>query len=191
MRSPFPRARQRAFTLLELLCVVAIVALLSGAVSLALGRRSHPANMLAAVQQIKYADSIARAGTQRSGKSMRIEFDVEKQVVTLLAGDENHTVTHRSYFGQPIRLNRVWKKVAESSDDASVLSTGQSVQIEYSTDGFSPTYALELVMDSQSRWIVVSGLTGTFEEFGSEGDVLAIAKLGMTDAKREDSDVSR
>src|SRR2546423_10361376 len=70
-----------AFTLIELMLAVVLLALLTGAAALSFVKPIHAARNREAIALVKRADAMAREAAQRSGRSVRLQFDVSKSAI--------------------------------------------------------------------------------------------------------------
>jgi len=164
------------FTLVEVMAVVALMAILAGGVAWAMTGEIRRASREDVVVKLAHADALTRLAARRLGRSRVLAFDLDRGTLThgrhadrtagSGGGDEApppRTVTlapgHRLEQIALTRAGRVRRF------DAGV------VELTVSAAGHSATYALRLAPSGRGRerpdrapepgpWLVVAGLTG-------------------------------
>ena len=139
-----------AFTLIEVMLAVALLALLTTAAALTFAEPLRRARASEAVDQLRSFDADARHYARRFGRPVRMEFD-------LSAGTLSRREEAGARLGQQIVLRGcAIDRLRTPGGEA----FGGSVTIPCSALGVSRTYAVHLVGAGADSWLLVSGLTG-------------------------------
>jgi prepilin-type N-terminal cleavage/methylation domain-containing protein len=140
---------RRAFTLIETMLAVLIMALLASAAALSFSGPVRKARAREAVDQVIAADRSARQEAHDSGRAVRLRFDSSNGEISRIEG----TATQfRSVLPASFRISdvlvgrRVFRDVP--------------AEVGFSGSGFSATYAVHLSGTGADRWVVFAGLTG-------------------------------
>ena len=140
---------RRAFTLIEMIAVIVILALLSTAAAMSFSRPLQATRARDAVNQICALDASARQAARRFGKPVQIIFDLA-----------DHTIQRRERdaitFSSALPAGG---KIDEIRTSARRESLGE-VFIDCSASGMSRTYAVHVVGPQLDRWVLFAGLTG-------------------------------
>ena len=144
-------ARQhRAFTLIEMLGVIAIMALLSAAASVMLSGPRHEADLQDGIEQIQQADLSSRTLARQSDEKISLTINVSQGRLIRVAG------TAETLLGNlpgDVKIERV-------RAGSAAIDFG-SPNIDYSKRGCSNSYAVRLASSAgEKQWIVFAGLTG-------------------------------
>ena len=164
--------KRAAFTFLEVLAVVALLAVLSGGLMWAMAGDMSRASKEDAIQKLTHADRTARLAARRLGVSFALCIDLDRQRLWREPIDDaDHPRSTPVAIGSGYRIDRVMLP-------GNVHETGR-VSIPVSTEGRSVTYAVRLAppaasMDatdtpSEPVWLVIAGLTGEVTR-GDEDD---------------------
>jgi general secretion pathway protein H len=163
--------RPRAFTLIEVLCVVLLIGLLSGAAVIAFDRPLRAARARQIVEEIAAFDAAARAAARRSGRDVEMVIDpLERTIVR----DES------ARLELPAGLEIEQVRTADGS------APGSRVVIRCSPHGISRGYAIHLRSGDFDRWLLVAGLSGQVTMLNDESQVDSI--LSGARAARRDAD---
>ena len=170
------------FTLLEILLVVAVIALLAGAAILSLGGRRDVEALQEGLGRLETAILMARAEAANLGRRLRLEFGPEEAQVLVLWEPEPlaEPGTFVEYTGctwqDSIELEgvRIEKcefvgssafRAMETATGAGSASDGALAAVTFEPDGSSDSVHLELTgaADPESRraFLDLDGLTGT------------------------------
>ncbi len=153
------RASARGFTLLELLVVVALLALVTATVTMRLGHTMGPAALGQAVSEWEFADQQLRVKASRSGKPVALGVEIGTNRLEC-EFDKDMPPAARS-LGSHVRLTKYLSSTEE-------ISYGP-LAIRYTDRGASRTYAVELTGGRRlRRWLVVAGITGQITEVADE-----------------------
>jgi type II secretory pathway pseudopilin PulG len=161
-----------AFTIIELMVVVVLMALLATAAVLAFGRPLAAARWDDAVMQLRTCDASARTVAQRFARDVRIVIDLDERT---LRRREGRDVVWRVPLPPRFRVEQV------RLSDGTQTSSGV-VEIPISTLGISQTYAVRLIgpEPGQDRWLNFAGMTGQVTLADDESTVESI--FGRTSA---------
>jgi prepilin-type N-terminal cleavage/methylation domain-containing protein len=163
-----------AFTLIETMVAVTLLALLAAATALTFARPLHRARTLEAVEQIRYLDASTRDLARRSGRPARIVFDLDDNAVSREEGSARQA-TYRTALASPIKIGAF--RTPGQHDDSG------SHTIPVSALALSPSYALKLSTPDGARWLLVSGLSGESTILTDDAQVESI--LARASARRD------
>jgi len=165
---------KRAFTLIELLIAIVIIALISGALVYGFRKPLDQARITDAVEQFRQVDATARQQARATNRPTAVVFDLTGQTVARREG-RSPDPAYRTAIPAPLRIDQV-RTAAKRYDFGEIA-------IPCSPAGASETYAVKLVTtDSPAgevdspfpRWLVVAGLTGQVTQVRDEQDVTNI-----------------
>ncbi len=144
---------RRAFTLLELLVVLAIAAMLSSVVMLSLRSHFQHAALARAVDSIITADRLARRmATEQLAARVVLEFDSSRHRLKLLSS-ANGAQPRNFSWPSNVALSEPW-----------VLGPGDwrssNGSLDFSATGSSATYYVQVTTGNVSQCLVILGLTG-------------------------------
>ncbi len=183
---------RRAFTLLEVMIVVALLGLLAGATAWSLAADARRGTRRGVLDRLVHADRMARLASRRLGRPCVVRFDLERWRVERIEDrpDGPPRATHAWTLPKGVRLDRI--ATAADAGAATRPAPGRRkaeptvVDIPYSTAGRSPTYAVRLVggEEAEATWMIFAGLTGhvTWDHEPKDVDNLLEA-LSRSDAR--------
>jgi prepilin-type N-terminal cleavage/methylation domain-containing protein len=178
--------RRSAFTLLEVMAVVALLGLLAGAVAWSLAGAARRGARADAVGQIAHADRRARLAARRLGKPCVLRFDLKHQRVRRLDEGQGgrREEAHALRLSKGYRIDRI---VIPSRSGTKTVACGL-LDVAYAPGGRSISYAVRLVrVDSaEAVWLVLCGLTGQVVRHHDESEVynlFAALAEGRPDAR--------
>lgn len=148
-----PRARgPRGFSLLELLAVVALLALLATAIGLRLGG-SGAAKLQTAVQTVITADGHARQLVDQQSRPVRMRIDLDNGWFELeWLGDAPGSTLRQTRLPSGVHVDRMISSREKSSSG--------HVAIDYRLAD-SDTFAVKLTAGrNRAKWVVIAGGTG-------------------------------
>jgi prepilin-type N-terminal cleavage/methylation domain-containing protein len=149
------KTNTRAFTLIELMLAVAILALLTGAAALSFVKPVHAARNREAIELVKRADAMAREAAQRSGHPARLQFDVSKSTI------------HRDGASLTLPQGCTLREIRTSEKS---ITDGEFV-LDISPLGLSHSYALHLQAPDLDQWLIFAGLSGEMTTTTNESQV--------------------
>lgn len=193
--------RRGAFTLIEVMVVVALLGLLTGATAWSLAEDARRGFRVNTAGQIIHADRMARLAAQRLGKACVLKFDLESQRIQRVVGDEGYGdgASPALLIPARCRIDRVLIPQAPGSlegasgETVGVAADSGVLEVAYSTGGRSVSYALRLVFEEGEighesegdGWLIFSGLTGqvTLSNEDEIGNVFTMLAAGWPDAR--------
>lgn len=144
-----PRTSHRAaFTLIEVTVACVILAVIAGVVAFSLRDRIRATQLVQANNRIEAADQAARSVARSNGRGATLTFDRADNEIRVEVGRKTHKIV-RLPAAVSLSSLRIGKSRSRTNGGLLVSALGQSA-----------TYAVELRYGKQSRWIVVSGLSG-------------------------------
>ena len=176
--------RRAAFTLIEIIAVVAVIGLLAGATALSLGDSAGRARRADAVSTIAHADRMARLAGERLGRPCVLHYDLDDQrIVRELPGAGVMAASHPIALGRDVWIDRL--VTAGSVNRPPRTHESGDVAVAVSTAGRSETYAVRLAFDDGQTWLVFAGLTGQMTVIEHDEQVDNLVRLlatGRSDA---------
>ncbi len=161
---------RQAFTLIELMVVIVILGLLTSLASLSLGGVMDRYQLSRAAETIEACDTRAR----RSARLSREAFDAvirrskrDLIVKAPLASPSQALANYRLPRNVEIDEVKLRRKAV----------TGRDVTINFSDQGRSESYAVELRRGKMTRWLVVLGISGQVVPVNSEEEADALLSL--------------
>jgi prepilin-type N-terminal cleavage/methylation domain-containing protein len=144
-RNPF------AFTLMEIMVVIAIMALLTSAAALSFTGPLRAAQAQDAIEQVRAFDASSRLYARRFGKETTLVFDVSTQTLARREG-VRHEPVYQAHLPRGCSIERVrcGDRIADSGE----------IAIPCSSLGLTRSYTVHLVGPSTDRWISFAGLSG-------------------------------
>ena len=160
MKMPSPR-QHSAFTLLEVVAVMVMLGLLSTVAVVSLSGTLDRYRLNRAVEMVELFDARARrqAGNQRTPVDASIQLNRNRLLI------ESPNDTKDRVFGLPSGVQISSVRLSRNS------VAGRQLDLRYSRDGVSPTYAIQLQRGDKSHWLVILGISGQIIHSSSEGEV--------------------
>lgn len=161
---------RKAFTLIELMVVIAILGLLTAIASLSLGGVMDRYQLGRAAETIEACDGRARREARLSRETFDAVIRRSKQEM-IVSGPQDRPGTPIATYRLPrtVEISEVRLRRKEV--------TGRDVTINFSDQGRSPTYAVQLRRGNASHWLVVLGISGQVIFLNSEEQVDALLSL--------------
>lgn len=180
--------RRAAFTLIEVMAVVALLGLLAGATVWLMADDARRASRAEAAATIAHADRTTRLAARRLGAPCVLRCDLDAQRLRRVVGGprDEQDPSHAVELPVGYRIARITlPSVPGCSPRARGVEprfdTGSGVvDIPYSTAGRSPTYAVRIDFEGDQsrrsdedagRWLLVAGLTGQVMVVNDEEEV--------------------
>lgn len=167
-----------AFTLIEVMAVVVLLGLLAGSAAWSFADDAQRSFREKAIGQITHADSMARLAARRLGKMNVLRFDFDKQELSRVTfSDElSESVTHSLKMPSGHRIDRIIVPQIPYLANASQNNTFSEVdsgvlEIAYSTEGRSVSYAVKLISKDYRGWLILAGLTGQVTLNNDESEI--------------------
>lgn len=147
--------RRSAFTLIEVLAVVTILALVAGATIWSLAADVRRGTCADAIGRVAWADRTARLAARRLGRPCGLRFDLDARRLWRIEDDGLRT-THEVALPGGYHIDRLIIAATGGAADYG------AIDVAYSIAGRSTDYAVHLTSrdGSDGTWIVISGLTG-------------------------------
>jgi type II secretion system protein H len=172
----------RAFTLIETLAVLALLALITAAVAVSLAGAKRSADLEGVADRFIAYDRVTRDVARRFGRPTSLRFELNQGTVSrrddLDAGAARTT---------PLAIGgaRVAKLIVRGES----IGYGEAA-VPFSDGGRSPSYAVLLSNKAGQRWVAFAGLTGQAFVLGDERQVQDIlsgnsAAAATTDARAD------
>lgn len=158
-------AQMRAFSLIELLAVLALVAILSATVVVRLSGPIQHAKFGHALEELAHADRTIRQHCRRFNHTADLYVEGDKGLLKCGLSDRSKAGQEsRWLLGSAVRVDRV-VTVASKNNSA-------SVPIHFAVDGTSETYAVHLTTSNGlQEWIIFAGVTGQWTRINEERQI--------------------
>lgn len=155
---------RNAFTLIELVVVILIMAILSTIAAVSLGGTIGKYDLSRASETIERFDANARRQARVTHAPVEMLIDRNRNRLNVDASggdrDSSYTLPGRVEISN-IRLHRSF-------------SVGRSFEMSVSAEGQSLTYAVELTHGKMKRWLIFVGISGQVIHAESEDEVDAL-----------------
>jgi len=155
---------QRGYTLMELSLVLAISALVTATALVLLAEPYRRARARDLVARIQALDAQIRSRARREGQAWQLEIDLRARTLAGVRRADGERLPQQVALGRTLGLVEV--------ETSARRSTYGRVQIDYATNGQSPTFALRLREPPDlDRWQFASGLSGVWTELTDHREV--------------------
>ena len=165
--------RHSAFTLVELMIAILLMAVLSSGVALSFNRTLRRARATDTIEQLRSFDATSRLYAHRYGRTERNVFDIAANTLARREGnkDASYQVSCPSgYWVEEIRVG------GQSFHDPDLAA------IDISALGLSPSYAVRLRGPGLDQWLLFAGLTGDMTQVSDEATLLSLLDKGTRSA---------
>ena len=155
--------RPRAFTLIEVIAVVMLLGLLTGATAWVMTEDAQRSSTEAVIGQIAHLDRMARFTARRLGRPGVLQFDLDAQQVRRLhagGGESGRQILHTLKLPGEHRIDQIVASMGFAATGRMESANAGAFDVPYSTDGRSSSYAVRLVSTGGDRWMVFAGTTG-------------------------------
>jgi prepilin-type N-terminal cleavage/methylation domain-containing protein len=143
--------RRRAFTLVELMAAVLILALLSTAAALSFSHPLAAARLADACRELQRFDASARELGRATGKPVRMMLSLSDDVLIRRQGGGSADAAR---VPMPAGVHLAELRIGGES------FTAGEVEVDASPVGWTRTYAVRLVGHSGERWMLFAGVSG-------------------------------
>jgi prepilin-type N-terminal cleavage/methylation domain-containing protein len=169
----------RAFTLIETLAVIALLAIITAAVAVSLSGARRSADLDGVAERLIAYDRGTRDIARRFGKQPSLRFELNRGTLQRLIDTDASG-------------NRVTPLAIGGARVAKLIVRGESVgygeaSVPFSDGGRSPSYAVLLTNKAGQRWVAFAGLTGQAFVLGDERQVQNILSGTEASAARADA----
>jgi type II secretory pathway pseudopilin PulG len=170
-----PPSSFRAFTLIEATTCLVILGVVMAIAAVNLRGVRQEASLESAIVELQQQDHLMRDRARRLGTSGAMVFDWQAGGITRMEIGENERRFPLSKFGESARVKAFRATSPHHSDTAPAV---------YCVAGRTPSYAVHVEAGGKEQWLVVAGLTGTFEKVNDERQVADIfTRLARHDAR--------
>lgn len=187
--------RSAAFTLIEVMAVVALLGLLAGATAWSLAGEARRQTREDLIEQIVQTDLHCRVAATRTGQSHELVIDLDEQAIWRRGPEqsESENASHRMKVAGDYRIDRVLtsevvsgSKHGNGGDSFVQIDTGGMV-IVCGPAGCTTSYALRIAHEptGELQWLLIAGLTGQSILINDESeieDIFTQLATGRTDA---------
>jgi prepilin-type N-terminal cleavage/methylation domain-containing protein len=160
------RTKLTGFTLLEISLVLVIAGLLATTVVVFAANRHRRIDQEAWLSQFKHWEDQTRARARRSHRACQLVVQTETGSCRFVDEKTQEPVDGGLELPATLALHAIRLQ-------GQTEKKGQ-IAIPYSSSGYSPTYALQLIDQKATTWLIVAGLTGQVIQTDSPGAVDAI-----------------
>lgn len=153
--------RCAGYTLIEIVAVLALMAIAAGAVGWTMSDAHAAANLDDAINRIRSVDRQARSVARRFDRPVTLRFDLEGQTVRRV--DDANASGHTTSLSAGHRIEAI-KTRLEPYDPT-------QIDIAIGRRGFGESYAIHLRAlgrDAEDTWVVVAGSTGQMTRVADE-----------------------
>jgi prepilin-type N-terminal cleavage/methylation domain-containing protein len=174
------RSPTSAFTLIETLAVIALLAVITAAAAVSLSGARRAADLDGVADRFIAIDRATREMARRLGTRPTLRFELNGGTVRRL-----HDVGAAESRATPISLDGA--RVARLIVRGESIGHGEAA-VPFSDGGRSPSYAVLLVNGAGQRWVAFAGLTGQAVALNDERQVQDILSAGSpANAARADA----
>jgi prepilin-type N-terminal cleavage/methylation domain-containing protein len=158
-----------ALTLIELMVVLALMAFVAATATVTLTSRLSLASLNQGVSLWEFTDSQVRQQARRKGRRFALRIDI---------GSNQFSLTDSSNSDEKLILRSLGRGNAITRYRSATREVAYGpLQIEYSDEGTTETFAIEITGGRGVRWIVLAGITGQAIEVSDEKEVEAILSV--------------
>ncbi|QNN21546.1 prepilin-type N-terminal cleavage/methylation domain-containing protein [Planctomycetales bacterium ZRK34] len=159
--------RGRGFTLIEIVAVLVLMGLLASAVAWTMADRQQSVLFDDVADQIEQLDALSRIYARRFNQAIILHIDLDEQ--TLWRSQED-----TQYANDDLRSHRLM--IPDRYRIVSIITPQQTVDdrrldLPIGPEGRSESYAVQLTDSQDTRWLMVSGMTGRIHEYADEQSI--------------------
>ena len=161
-------AMRRAFTLIELVVVMVLLALLASLTVYSLGGTMDGYRISRAVETIESLDARARRTARTTRRPVTVTLDRKHRELVINPIDPREDTVSFRLPGRVVVEKIQLARKSSSRKDSKIAINGQ---------GRSPPYAIQLRRGELTKWLVVLGFSGQVVPVDNEGEVNAILSI--------------
>jgi prepilin-type N-terminal cleavage/methylation domain-containing protein len=155
--------KRAAFTLIELMIAIAILATLTAAAVLSFAAPLREAQFREAIDVVRSADANARTEARHFGRRVNLVFHPGQRVIERC--DVSGAVTARTQLPASVVIDELRINGKRSFDTSG---------IPVSELGLSPTFAVRLVSGDRTQWLGFAGLSGQMTVVNNDAELASI-----------------
>jgi prepilin-type N-terminal cleavage/methylation domain-containing protein len=156
----------RAFTLIEVMMAVLLMALLATAAAVSFSGPLRTSRAADAQDQIRTFDAAARYMALHSNREVRLVFDLSGSTLSRREGPELRDLRSRVSLPAGHRITQLCV-AGQSFED------GEAV-VDFSSLGICRSYAIHLSGPGLDRWLLIAGLSGQMTQVQDEVEAQSI-----------------
>ena len=169
-----PHAR-RAFTLIEIMMAVLLMALLASAAAMSFSEPLRAARAKDAIELVRFFDESSRQAARRFGRPIRLSFDLSANKIARMAGEQK---LYEATLPHGCRIRQIRTAARRAADG--------EIDIPCSPRGVTRTYGVHLTGSGVDAWMLISGFSGEVSLIKDEAQLDAI--FAATATRREAQD---
>lgn len=176
-RIHYIRDRRSAFTLIEIMMAVLLMALLASAAALSFSEPLRSARAKDAIEMVRFFDEASRQSARRFGRPVRTSFDLASEKISRYIGEQMSYETALPHGCRIRQIRTAARRAAEGE-----------FEIPCSPRGITRTYGVHLTGSGVDTWMLIAGLTGEVSLIKDEAQLDAI--FAATATRREADDTA-
>jgi len=171
------RNRRSAFTLIEIMMAVLLMAMLASAAALSFSEPLRSARAKDAIEMVRFFDEASRQSARRFGRPVRTSFDLASEKISRYIGEQMSYETALPHGCRIRQIRTAARRAAEGE-----------FEIPCSPRGITRTYGVHLTGSGVDTWMLIAGLTGEVSLIKDEAQLDAI--FAATATRREADDTA-
>ncbi|MEM1071124.1 MAG: prepilin-type N-terminal cleavage/methylation domain-containing protein [Planctomycetota bacterium] len=158
-----------AFTLVELVVVIAIIGLMTATASIAIRQPLKLAELELFIEQFKAMDSVGRERA-RKGTALVLDIRLEDRSISLQSVRNGH-IQQQILIPPSVKLSAFHGLSSNSQ-------SGSGGQLRFTRFGTSPTYGFAITAgEANVRYLIIFGLTGQCEVLESLAELNSLLRV--------------
>ena len=176
VRIHYIRTRRSAFTLIEIMMAVLLMALLASAAALSFSEPLRAARAKDAIEMVRFFDETSRQTARRFGRPVRISFNLSGNKISRYIGEQ---MSYETSLPHGCRIRQVRTAARRDAEG--------EIEIPCSPRGITRTYGVHLTGTGVDTWMLIAGLTGEVSLIKDEAQLDAIFAATATRREAEDA----